>query len=462
MTSYFYDLFSVYVLRSGSFFLNLSMSTSQSTNSSRATTTDKAQSSQEAFRQADLAHKENLRAHLPARWVIVLIFALASMLLPFCIDMYISAFPAMAQDLGVTVQGVELTLSLYYIGIALGQLIWGPLADSYGRKGVTSIAFVALTVATILLTQVENIDMFYGLRFIQGFFSAAILIASTSVLRDIYDTREFVSINGIINIIFFVAPFLAPLIGSYIVVLSNWHMIFAFIGGLSLVTTVLFVFTIPETINPAFKRKLNMGHTLGQMWEVATDGTSFWLILIMTMASCMTFTYITMSSGVFQTYYGITPTMFPFLFMINIVGATLFNVINSKLVKKHSPQKLLMVVVVGCLLAGIFNVSAALMEASFPVLVFGCMLTQSLSPLLFLNGIAVFLEIHFKHSGTATSLVNLFRWIMPGVVTIIAQHVDPQRGFTMLFMLGLFSCLTVVFFILYNYCYKRKYAHNVA
>lgn len=414
------------------------------------------------YYQADMKHKQALRSKLPPRWLIVAIFASSSMLLPFCIDMYLSAFPTMAADFGVEVNRIELSLSMYFIGIALGQILWGPLSDSWGRKWIASAAYTALAISSAIITQVYDLNVFLTLRFVQGFFSAAILIASTSILRDIYDTREFVAINGLINIIFFVAPFLAPLVGSYIVLFSNWHMIFWFIGFMALLSTVLFTWTIPETINPLFKRKLDLGNTLRQMGSIATDGASLWLILLMSVASCMTFTYVTMSSGVFQTFYHVSPTIFPYLFMINIIGASVFNIVNTRLVKKFPPQKLLYFGVIGSLGAGIFSMATSFMDLGLPVIVFGCMLTQSVSPLIFLNAIAVYLEMHYKHSGTASSLVNLMRWIMPGMVTILAQQVDPHRGYTMLFMMGLFSSLLFVCFMCYNFYYNKKYKHPQA
>lgn len=414
------------------------------------------------YYQADMKHKVALRSKLPPRWLIVLIFASSSMLLPFCIDMYLSAFPTMAANFGVEVNRIELSLSMYFIGIALGQILWGPLSDSWGRKWIASLAYGSLAISSALITQVYDLNLFLSLRFVQGFFSAAILIASTSILRDIYDTREFVAINGLINIIFFVAPFLAPLVGSYIVLFSDWHMIFWFIGFMALLSTLVFTWTIPETINPLFKRKLDLGHTLRQMWQIATDGASLWLILLMSVASCMTFTYVTMSSGVFQTFYDISPTIFPYLFMINIIGASVFNIINTRLVKRFPPQKLLYFGVIGSLATGIFNMTTSFMDLGLPVIILGCMLTQSVSPLIFLNSIAVYLEMHYKHSGTASSLVNLMRWIMPGMVTIIAQQVDPHRGYTMLFMMGLFSSLLFVCFMCYNFYYKKNYQHAPA
>ncbi|RIY35021.1 Bcr/CflA family efflux MFS transporter [Psittacicella gerlachiana] len=405
--------------------------------------------------ELDHKHKRYLQGLLPAQWVVIIIFALTSMLLPFCIDMYLSAFPAMAREYQVDVSRIEFSLSIYFVGIALGQLLWGPLADSIGRKGITSIAFIFLFISSIVIAHLDNLTMLYTLRFIQGFFCAAILVSSTSILRDIYETVDFVRINGIVTLIFFAAPFLAPLIGAYIAVASSWHYIFYSIGIMSLICFALFVKFIPETLNPAFKRKVNFKQTFKIFGQVLGDGRSFWLIMLMSCSSCVIFAYVSMASGVFQNFYGISEQVFPYIFVLSVITQVLFNIFNTKMVKYMSPAKLLLVGMVWQLLSGVFCLGASLLDTGFYGILIGVILAMSASPLIFLNSIALYLEIHYRQSGTASSLVNISRWILPGVVTAVAQHIDPYRGYTMLMTMGIFSILIFVCFLSYNFCNKR-------
>ncbi|MFC6276171.1 Bcr/CflA family efflux MFS transporter [Psittacicella hinzii] len=405
--------------------------------------------------QLDHQHKKYIQSKLPGQWLVILTFSLSSMLLPFCIDMYLSAFPKMANEYQVGLSDIEFSLSIYFIGIALGQLLFGPLADAIGRKGITCVAYALLAVSSAIIANIDDLMALYTLRFIQGFFCAAIIVTSTSILRDIYETVDFVRINGIITLIFFAAPFLAPLIGSYIAVLSSWHYIFYSIGALSLVCLALFMKLIPETINPAFKRKIDFKHTFKTMGGIIADGRSFWLIMLMSSSSCVIFAYVSMASGVFQKFYGISEQVFPYLFMINIVTQSLFNIFNTKMVKYLSPQKLLLIGMGWTLMAGLFNVIAPAFGIGFYGILFGIMLGMSASPLIFLNAIALYLEMHYRHSGTASSLVNISRWILPGVVTAIAQRIDPYRGYTMLMVMGIFSLLVVLSYYLYTVCQKR-------
>lgn len=430
---------------------------SQSTRT-QVTTDEVAQvlSPKDNSEQLDHQHKKYLQTKLPSQCFVILIFSLSSMLLPFCIDMYLSAFPAIASEYNVPVQRIEFSLSIYFIGIALGQILFGPLSDSIGRKMITVLAFILVAISSVIIAHIDNLFTLYSLRFIQGFFCAAILVTSTSILRDIYTTVDFVRINGIITLIFFIAPFVAPLIGSYIASNSSWHYIFYFIGVLSLISFFLFLKFIPETINPAFKRKLDFKSTFATMGNILVDGKSLWLIILMSSASCVIFAYVSMASGVFITFYDIKPEHFPYLFMINIVTQIGFNIFNTKMVKYLAPSKLLFIGIVWTFVAGIYCVLNSFFQLGFYSILFGIMLGMSATPLIFLNSIAIYLEYHYRHSGTAASLVNISRWILPGVVTAAAQQIDPHRGYTMLMLMGIFSLFIVFSYAMFNHYVKKS------
>ncbi|RIY31806.1 hypothetical protein CKF54_06075 [Psittacicella hinzii] len=405
--------------------------------------------------ELDHEHKKHLQTLLPKQWIVIITFALTSMLLPLCIDMYLSAFPTMASEYGVEVNRIEFSLSIYFVGIALGQILWGPLADSIGRKNITSLSFICILLTSVFIAHVNSLTSLYILRFIQGFFCAALLVTSTSILRDIYETVDFVRINGIVTLIFFAAPFLAPLIGSYIAVASSWHYIFYSIGAMSLVCFVLFIKYIPETLNPAFKRRVNFKQTFKIFGQVLVDGRSFWLIMLMSCSTCVIFAYVSMASGVFQKFYNISEELFPYIFVLSVITQVMFNIFNTKMVKHLSPTKLLLIGMFWQLFAGLFCVVASLLDTGFYGILFGVILAMSASPLIFLNAIALYLEIHYRQSGTASSLVNVSRWILPGVVTAAAQNIDPYKGYTMLMLMGIFSILIFLSFVFYNICNKR-------
>ncbi|RIY32153.1 hypothetical protein CJP74_05135 [Psittacicella melopsittaci] len=404
--------------------------------------------------ELDHLHKKYLQGLLPKQSLVIIIFALTSMLLPFCIDMYLSAFPAMAREYSVDISRIEFSLSIYFIGIALGQLLWGPLSDSIGRKGITCVAFICVLISSVIIANIDDLTTLFALRFAQGFFCAAILVTSTSILRDIYETVDFVRINGIVTLIFFAAPFLAPLVGAYIAVASSWHYIFYSIALMSLICFVLFIKYIPETLNPAFKRKVNFKQTFKVFTQVLGDGRSFWLIILMSCSTCVIFAYVSMASGVFQGFYGISESMFPYIFVLSVITQVLFNIFNTKMVKYMAPAKLLLIGMCWQLFSGIFCILASLLDTGFYGILIGVILAMSASPLIFLNSIALYLEIHYRQSGTASSLVNISRWILPGIVTAITQNIDPYRGYTMLMAMGIFSILIFMSFIFYNLCNK--------
>ena len=161
-----------------------------------------------------------------ADFLFVLILGILSMLTPLAIDMYLPAFLNIANDFSVSQEKIQTTLALFTFGFAFGQLFWGPLSDSYGRKPIILIGIVVSAVVSLGITQVKHIEHFYALRFVQGFFGASPAVVTGALLRDLFAKNEFARQMSMIMIVTMIAPLLAPVLGGYLTDWFHWHIIF--------------------------------------------------------------------------------------------------------------------------------------------------------------------------------------------------------------------------------------------
>ena len=192
----------------------------------------------------------------------ILIMGLLSMLTPLAIDMYLPAFVKIANDLNVSEEMISQTLALFTLGFAFGQLFWGPLSDSYGRKPIILIGIITSALVSLVITQIHHIHHFYILRFVQGFFGASPAVVTGALLRDLFAKNEFARQMSMIMIVTMIAPLIAPVLGGHLTDWFHWHIIFYVLMVLGLLAALLVSYKIPETL-PKFKRvTLKIGNTL--------------------------------------------------------------------------------------------------------------------------------------------------------------------------------------------------------
>lgn len=163
-----------------------------------------------------------------ADWVFIVILGVLSMLTPLAIDMYLPSFADIALDLSVSEEKIQTTLALFTFGFAFGQLLWGPLSDTYGRKPIIIIGVVIAAIISLIITQIQDINHFYILRFIQGFFGASPAVVVGALLRDLFKKNEFARMMSMIMIVMMIAPLAAPIVGGYLAKWFHWHSIFIY------------------------------------------------------------------------------------------------------------------------------------------------------------------------------------------------------------------------------------------
>jgi MFS transporter, DHA1 family, multidrug resistance protein len=341
------------------------------------------------------------------RLPLVLVLGFLSALGPLTIDMYLPSLPKITEDLHATAASVQLTLTGTLIGLALGQLLVGPLSDAFGRRLPLLAGIGVHVLASVLCVIAPNLAVLGTLRVLQGLGAAAAAVVALAVVRDLYDGLAAAKLLSRLMLVIGVAPILAPTIGGQVLRWSSWHGVFVVLTvvGVAIMTATALI--LPETLPPAARRNGGVAGTLRDYGRLFTDRVYVGLILVAGLAMAALFAYVSGSSFVFQDQYGMSEQQFAFVFAggaVGLIAATQFNV---RLLRRFTPQQILG----GALLAGVAGGLVLLVLATTGI----GGLVGVLIPLWFVlamvglampNAPALALSRHGEAAGTAAALLG--------------------------------------------------------
>ncbi|WP_438971477.1 multidrug effflux MFS transporter [Methylophaga sp.] len=273
---------------------------------------------------------------LSIRSLILLLAALTAMA-PLAIDAYLPAMLDMSAFFGVSIHDVELSLSLFLAGFALGQIVGGPFSDHFGRRAATGSGISLFCLGTLGIILSPTIEWLWAFRVIEAFGGGLAVVNSAAIIRDFSKGQESARHLSNMAVIMMLAPLLAPLIGMVLLHLSGWRLVFDFLLVYGLIIGSTLFFKLPETRlitddRPgAFKR---YGMVLSNRCAVG-------FLFSQCFALGGMFAFITGSPSVYMGYFGISETVYPFLFGTNVVAMIFFNRLNVRLLKRHRPQFIL-------------------------------------------------------------------------------------------------------------------------
>lgn len=190
---------------------------------------------------------------------------------PFAIDMYLASFPELVRVFEASAAQVQLGLSMFFLGLALGQLLYGPLIDSFGRKRPLLIGIAVFTLASLLLAVSSKIEGFVVLRFMQALGACAGMIVGRAIINDLFEEKEVARVMSLIMLVIALAPVLAPMTGAYIVAHASWHWIFVVLAGLGAFCCAAVAFGLPESLPLEMRKPLSLRGVLAGYASVLTN-----------------------------------------------------------------------------------------------------------------------------------------------------------------------------------------------
>nr|WP_229675750.1 Bcr/CflA family multidrug efflux MFS transporter [Saccharibacillus kuerlensis] len=278
----------------------------------------------------------------------VLILGALSAFGPLSIDMYLPALPTLAENLETTASLAQLSLTACLLGLALGQLIAGPLSDIQGRRKPLIIALVLYTLASLACAFAPSISVFIVLRLIQGAAGAAGIVISRAVVRDLFSGTELTKFFTMLMLVNGLAPILAPIFGGVILEYVSWRGVFSVLCAIGALMLLAVVLALPETLEKERRSSGGLGETLGTFGQLLRNRAFVGYAFSQAFVMAGMFAYIAGSPFVIQDMFGISPQGYSLFFAINGLGIVLFSQITGRLVHRMGENRLL---VTGLLIA---------------------------------------------------------------------------------------------------------------
>lgn len=378
---------------------------------------------------------------------IVIILGLLAMLMPLSIDMYLPALPVIAGQFGVPAGSAQMTLSTYILGFALGQLLYGPMADSIGRKPVILGGTLIFAAAAVACALAQSIDQLITMRFFHGLAAAAASVVINALMRDIYPREEFSRMMSFVMLVTTIAPLLAPMIGGAVLVWFSWHMIFWILAVAGLLVSVMIAFFIHETLPPERRQPFHLRTTVGNFASLFRHKRVLSYMLASGFSFAGMFSFLSAGPFVYIEINHVSPQDFGYYFALNIVFLFLITIINGRFVRRVGALKMFRGGLWVQFVMALWMVITALLGVGFWSLVVGVAAFVGCVSLVSSNAMAVILD-EFPHmAGTASSLAGTFRFGIGAIVGTLLSMSAFNSAWPMIWSITFCATSSILFYL---------------
>ncbi|ABC30929.1 Permease of the major facilitator superfamily [Hahella chejuensis KCTC 2396] len=347
------------------------------------------------------------------------ILAMAVALGPFAIDTYLPAFPDIAKAIGADIHDVSLSISVYILGLAIGQLIGGPLSDRLGRSRIMLIGLGVFLFSCLMLSQSESLASLLVWRFTQAFGGGWCAVSVPAIIRDRTEGQETAKLFSLIGLIMIAAPAIAPTLGSAILAFADWRWIFLFLAlytGVVIVTLWFSLFADAPPHTPPPKRNV-----LADYLEILKNTAALRFIFIQSLGFSVMLTFLTHASFIYQEWFGLSEFAFSLLFAGNIAVMALMSMANRALLTWVESAQLLRLAVWLQTCGVIALVSITILHPSLYLFAPALMLSVGSLGAAMPNGSACFIQFFKSNSGTASALMGALQFTISGAISALSS-----------------------------------------
>ena len=376
---------------------------------------------------------------------IVFILGLLAMLMPLSIDMYLPALPVIAEQFGVPAGSAQMTLSTYILGFALGQLLYGPMADSLGRKPVILGGTLVFAGAAAACAMSQSIDHLIVMRFFHGLAAAAASVVINALMRDIYPKEEFSRMMSFVMLVTTVAPLVAPMVGGAVLVWFSWHAIFWILALAALLASAMIFFFIKETLPAEHRQKFHIRTTLGNFASLFRHKRVLSYMLASGFSFAGMFSFLSAGPFVYIELNHVSPQHFGYYFALNVVFIFVLTMINSRFVRRVGALNMFRIGLWIQFVMAVWMVVTAFFDVGFWTLVIGIAAFVGCISIVSSNAMAVILD-EFPHmAGTASSLAGTFRFGIGAIVGALLSLATFTSAWPMLWSIALCATGSILF-----------------
>ncbi len=376
-------------------------------------------------------------------FVLFLILGAIGSLTPFAIDMYLPAMPTIAADFGVNHGLVQATLTTYTAGFAIGQLLHGPLSDSFGRKPVLVFGIVFFAITSIVCALSSSIESLLYLRFAQGFAGAGAAVIVQAIVRDMFDREDFARAMSFITLVITISPLLAPMLGGHIAMWWGWRAIFALLAVVAGFVLLAVWFKIPETLAAENKQPLRFRTTIKNYYHLLTNPVACGLIFCGAFSFAGMFAFITAGSFIYIDIYGVAPEHFGFYFAANVVGMVLMTTFNGRAVRKMGSHWMMRFGLSVLALGAIALVLSWWLEFGLWGIVPSVVLFVGSISIIGSNSMALLLSSYPAMAGTASSLAGTLRFGTGALISALIALMPSGFVWPMVLTMALCALISV-------------------
>ena len=351
-------------------------------------------------------------------FLLILLIGALNAITPFSIDMYLPAFPKIAADLHTTISNVALSVSTYFLGFSLGQILYGPLLDRFGRKRPLYFGLVVYIIATLACANVSSIEQFLVIRFIQALGGCVASVAAMAMVRDFFLADESVRVISFLMLILGASPLLAPTIGGFIVSALGWHFVFVLLASMVFIMLLLTIFFLPEGHQPDTNISLKPSPIINGFKDILMEPKFYVFALAGTFSFSGLFVYVAGSPAIFMDGFHMSAKLYGGIFALLSIGFIGGSQLNHILTRKFTNEKIFkttlifQVILSVFFLAGVFNDFYGM----YVVIIFLFFLLMC-SGITYPNAASIALSPFSKNAGTASALLGFIQIGIGGIIS---------------------------------------------
>ncbi|WP_204378444.1 multidrug effflux MFS transporter [Agaribacterium haliotis] len=378
-----------------------------------------------------------------AYWSFISLMALIFSLSPFAIDMYLPALPNMAAYFQSSIDAMEASVAVYLMAFAAGQLVFGAIADSVNKARLLLVGMGVFALASIMLAYSEQLLSLYSWRAVQAFAGGSAVVV-LPLIHQHFDARQSNKVISYVMACVVIAPMIAPLIGSQILLVAGWQGIFFVLAALSVATMLLQLRLLPSRGFDSANKAFSFKRLLEGYKSIFKNRQALALVLTGGSAFAGMFAFISGAPFVYIEYFSVSPSLFSVLLAVGALAMMLANIANARLLNRVSARKKLLLFTPLFALSGAFLAAVATLNLALPYVVAGIVLYMAALGLISANAISAAMQAADEHAGVLAGVSGVLQFGLGALASALVAAGQSQDATTMAYTMAACAVLAVI------------------